>query len=296
METKQLNEFKLWTALVTPMKADGSVDYHSFGRTLKAQDEAQNGILILGSTGEALNIDEEERREIVRFTNKQKLNSPVMVGVGGVHLKSTLEWVDFCEKQNIDAYLMVTPLYAKPGRHGQTAWFQALLDRSSKPCMLYNVPGRCGASLHHDTVKDLIDHPKFWAIKEASGKTEEFARYVDDAKGKPVFSGDDALLPDYVPLGAAGLVSVASNPWPAQTHRYVELALDKKLTDVALWQEATNLMFVASNPIPAKYLMLKTGQIETPVLRAPLTDRDMVREQEVMEAHARIEKWYHCNK
>ncbi len=291
-----LNSFKLWTALVTPMKDDGTVDYHSFEKTLRAQDEAKNGILILGSTGEALNIDEEERREIVRFTKNLKLKNPIMVGIGGQHLESQLSWIDYCETQKVDAYLMVTPIYAKPGRHGQTAWFRALLDRASKPCMLYNVPSRSGTSLNFDTVSDLTTHKNFWAIKEASGKTQDFARYVEVSKGRPVYSGDDAMLPDFAPLGCRGLVSVASNPWPKETHRYVELALASKLADVKLWQDSTNLLFVASNPVPAKVLMHKVGQLETPILRAPLCDKDMVRMDEVLAAHKNIQSWYQKNK
>lgn len=286
-----IKNYTLWTALVTPMTENGKVDYQSLQNLVRAQEKARNGLLVLGSTGEALNLDEDEKKQILEFVISLRPSSPIMVGVGGINLNNTLEWLKYCEELPVDAYLMVTPLYAKPGAHGQYHWFKALMDAVKRPCMLYNVPGRTGGALNKDALSRLNGHPQFWALKEASGSTAEFASYVQAAPSAQVFSGDDAMLPQYAPLGAKGLVSVASNVWPEQTHRYTELSLNYTLKNDKLWAEASNSLFVASNPVPVKCLMAEVGQISTPILRAPLTHEDMVRMDEVLKSHQNILNW-----
>src|SRR3990167_2752445 len=125
---KDINSYQVWTAIVTPMSTDGSIDYDSFTTVLKEQEKADNAITILGSTGEALNIDEPERKEILDFALGLKLDVPLMVGVGGNNLKAQTDWVEYLNKLDFAAYLLVVPHYAKPGVHGQYGWFKALLD------------------------------------------------------------------------------------------------------------------------------------------------------------------------
>lgn len=292
-EIKFLNSTPLWTAVITPLNADQTVDLDSLERILRLQDEAGNGILILGSTGEALNLNLEERKNILNFTLNLGLKSPIMCGVGGINLSETCEWVSYLDGLDIHAYLLVTPLYAKPGDEGQYHWFKTLMDVSNKPVMLYNVPSRAGISLSIDAVKRLNGHRSFWAIKEASGSVEMFAKYVEAADGGRVYSGDDAMLPAFTPLGAKGLVSVASNPWPKETNQYVRDCLSGELseTDAQMWIEASNSMFVASNPVPAKWLMKEQGQIETATLRPPLSIKDMTKESIVKSANTKITNW-----
>lgn len=291
-----LNDYKLWTAVITPMTTSGEVHYDDLTKVLKAQDEAGNGLLILGSTGEALNLDMEESKKILEHSLSLGLSSPVMVGVGGVNLKETKKWLSYLETLKVDAYLLVTPLYAKPGTQGQYNWFKELMDLSTRPCMLYNVPGRTGVKMSFDAVAMLKDHKNLWAIKEASGSTEDFAKYVQAAPNARVYSGDDALLPDFAPLGCRGLVSVASNVWAKQTNKYVEMALNSSLKEKALWAECSNTLFLASNPIPVKALMAHDKQITTSVLREPLTDKDLASIHELVSSHSKINEWYNTVK
>ncbi|RZF20670.1 4-hydroxy-tetrahydrodipicolinate synthase [Halobacteriovorax vibrionivorans] len=288
-----LNSTPLWTAVITPLHEDQTVDLDSLERILRAQEEAGNGILILGSTGEALNLNLEERKNILNFTIDLDLKVPLMCGVGGINLNETCEWVSYLDGLDIDAYLLVTPLYAKPGDEGQYHWFKTLMDVSNKPVMLYNVPSRAGIGLSLEAVKRLNGHRAFWAIKEASGSVEMFAKYVEAANGGRVYSGDDAMLPAFTPLGAKGLVSVAANPWPAETNKYVRDCLNGELneSDAQMWIEASNTMFVCSNPVPAKWLMKEQGQIETAVLRPPLSLKDMTKESIVKSANDKIKNW-----
>lgn len=287
-----LDQFHLWTAVVTPLLDDGSLDFDSLTKIIKLQDEARNGLLILGSTGEALNLNLAQRKSIIEHVVKMKPTSPVMVGVGGNLLDEQKEWMSYLETLPVHAYLLVTPHYAKPGPKGQYEWFKALMDHSTRPCMLYNVPGRTAVAMSTDAVKRLSTHKNFWSIKEASGSVEKFKEYLAAAGGKAVFCGDDALMPEFAEAGSKGLVSVASNAWPKETHLYVDQCLDKKFKDKNLWTEASNSLFVCSNPVPVKRLMFEQGVIKTPKMVSPLSHEDMITAEPVLKAHASVVNWY----
>ncbi len=287
-----LSEFSLWTAVVTPVLETGAVDFDSLTKIIKAQDEAKNGLLILGSTAEALNLNLENRKKIIEHVVKMKPHSPIMVGVGGNLLEEQKEWITYLENLNVHAYLLVTPHYAKPGPQGQYEWFKSLMDHSTKPCMLYNVPGRTAVPMSTDAVKRLSTHKNFWAIKEASGSVEKFKEYLSAAGGKAVYCGDDALMPDFANAGSHGLVSVASNAWPKETHLYVEQCLNKKFTAKELWIEAANSLFVCSNPVPVKRLMFEQGVIKSPKMIAPLSQEDMISAAPVLKAQEMVTNWF----
>jgi 4-hydroxy-tetrahydrodipicolinate synthase len=142
-----INELKLWTALVTPMQADGSVDFVSLENIVRRQEAAGNGILLLGSTGEGLALDQEEKKSVVSFVSRMNPDVAVMAGVGGFNLKMQQQWIETCNHLNINAFLLVAPLYSKPRPVGMESWFRSLLDVSGKPCMLYNIPGRTGVKI-----------------------------------------------------------------------------------------------------------------------------------------------------
>ncbi|MGZ3789335.1 MAG: 4-hydroxy-tetrahydrodipicolinate synthase [Bacteriovorax sp.] len=295
---KDINSTPLWTAIVTPMNADSSVDYDSFEKILREQEAAGNGVVILGSTGEALNLNKDECKKILEFGLSLNLNVPVMTGIGGYNQKETLEYVRYLNSlSGLDAYLVVTPLYAKPGEHGQTEWFRAILDLAGHPCMLYNVPSRTGVKMNFSAVKNLKDHKNFWAIKEASGSVEDFKKYVEANPKARVYSGDDGMVPDFAPHGCVGLVSVASNAWPLETRAYVVKALEKKLSaaEAELWKKSCDTLFIAANPVPVKNLMHVQGKIKTNVLRAPLDHRDLADNAPVIEANKKIQSWYKEN-
>jgi 4-hydroxy-tetrahydrodipicolinate synthase len=290
-----LNQYKLWTAVVTPLNEQHQVDYETLTHIIKDQCEANNGLLILGSTGEALNITLDEKKKIVEHVIKLNPSSPIMVGVGGHQLQETMEWVNYLETQKIQAYLMVTPLYAKPGPIGQFQWFKSLMDVATKPVMLYNVPGRTAVALAPDAVSQLSHHKNFWAIKEASGSVEKFKEYLNAANGKAVYCGDDALMPEFALAGSAGLVSVASNSWPKETNLYVEKCLNKSFDDKTLWTEASNSLFIVSNPVPVKRLMFETGKLKTPFMFAPLSHEDLKDIRKLTEANENVKAWYKRN-
>jgi 4-hydroxy-tetrahydrodipicolinate synthase len=287
-----LANYSLWTAVVTPLLENSAVDFESLTRIIQEQDAAANGLLILGSTAEALNLNLETRKTIIEHVVKMKPTAPIMVGIGGNLLDEQKEWMTYLQGLNVHAYLLVTPHYAKPGPKGQFEWFKALMDHSTRPCMLYNVPGRTAIPMATEAVSRLNGHRNFWAIKEASGSVEKFKEYLAAAGGKQVFCGDDALMPDFANAGSAGLISVASNAWPRETHLYVEQCLKKTFDAKELWTKAANSLFVCSNPVPVKRLMFERGVIRSAKMMAPLSAEDMVSAGPVLTAHDAVTTWF----
>jgi len=288
----QLNNYPLWTALITPFKPGLSVDFDSLKNIIKEQDDAGNGHLVLGSTGEALNIDLETRKSIVEFVIGLSPKSPIMVGVGGHQLSDQVEWIKWLETKKIDAYLMVTPIYSKPGDEGQYLWFKTLMDKVSRPVMLYNVPSRAGKELSFSAVKKLASHKNYWGIKEASGSAKIMKKYLDASGGKPVYCGDDGLLFDFVQNGSCGLISVASNTWPSETHLYVKQCLNKTFDAKEMWAKAANSLFIASNPIPAKALLCHEKRIAHDTMMPPLYRGDLTNMNLLVQSTANIRSWY----
>ncbi|MCO4753346.1 MAG: 4-hydroxy-tetrahydrodipicolinate synthase [Bacteriovoracaceae bacterium] len=292
MSKFNLNDYPLWTALITPFNEDLSVDWDSLKSLIDEQVQAGNGLLILGSTGEALNIDLETRKEIIRFVKELSPAVPVMAGVGGHNLQEQINWLDWLETQDVDAYLMVVPIYAKPGVNGQYLWFKALMDKSTKPVMLYNVPGRTGKELEVQALGKLKDHKNFWALKEASGDVNKFKAYLEASGNASVYCGDDGLFPAFADAGSCGLVSVASNTWPGQTALYVRKSLDKSLEEIKMWEDAANSLFIASNPVPAKRVLKLEGRIKTDALMPPLSAMDLTDNDTIMESSTKINEWF----
>lgn len=276
------------------MNDNGQINFPNFKTLIERQNNAGNGVLILGSTGEGLALSIEEQKEVVRFVATIELNVPVMVGVPGYNLIQTQEWLAFCEEFDyIDSYLMPVPLYAKPGPEGQYQWFTALLNAVKKPCMLYNVPSRTGAKLSFETAKRLQSHKNFWALKEASGSIEDFKTFCSVLPEIEVFSGEDALIPAYVYYGCKGLVSVMSNVWPEATNLFVNRCLNFEQQGLnPTWDIAANSLFVASNPVPTKAILAAKGFINTPTLRAPLTAHDMTDMSVVLQADQLVTHWF----
>jgi 4-hydroxy-tetrahydrodipicolinate synthase len=288
-----ITETKLYTALVTPMKENGDLHLDDLASLIHRQDEAGNGVLILGSTGEGLALSLEDKKQVVKTAANLNIDVPLMVGVGGYNLRRQFEWIEYCHQFDIDSFLLVTPLYAKPGPRGQVKWFKALLDAADKDCMLYNVPSRTGMKMSPLVLAELADHPNLMAVKEASGSIDDYQQYRSVAGDIAFYSGDDGLLPFFAMAGCNGLVSVASNVWPAATNRYVEWALEGRGPELLpLWRECTDALFAGPNPVPVKVLLKEKGWIENATLHPPLTKEDAEDIEALKHADAKIQQWY----
>lgn len=288
-----LTETQLYTALITPMKQNGELHLDDLASLIHRQNDAGNGVLILGSTGEGLALSAEDKKKVVQTASSLNIDVPIMVGVGGFNLQDQLEWIEYCHQFDVDSFLLVTPLYAKPGPKGQVQWFKSLLDVAERSCMLYNVPSRTGTKMSPKVISELADHPNFAAVKEASGSIDDYQMYRKTARNVAFYSGDDGLLPFFAMAGCDGLVSVASNVWPEATHRYVEWCLAGRGPELLpLWQECTDVLFEAPNPVPAKVLLKEKDWISNATLLPPLTEDEVEEITPLKNADEKIRRWY----
>ncbi|EPP34710.1 dihydrodipicolinate synthase [Chlamydia ibidis] len=265
---------KLLTASVTPFLDDHKIDFVSFRRLLFSQEESGSAIVVLGSTGENMSLTNQERRSIVDFTFSLGLKVPIVIGVPGVSLYESIEWVRFCNDYPIDAFLLTCPIYMKPGITGQTLWFETLLDQVYSPGILYNIPSRAGTPLYPETVVSLADHPKFLGIKDSGGSLEMFVKYSQITPHLRLYCGDDSLWPTMARLGAYGLVSVCSNAWPVGTQYYVKSVQDHQFQKE--WQVICSWLAKTTNPIAIKAVLKYQKIITSSVVRIPLSVDDFV--------------------
>jgi len=286
------SDITVWTALVTPMLSDGAVDFPTLQILAKNQENAGNGIVLLGSTGEGLALTADEQFSVVESVCQLSLTTPIMVAVGGYNLAAQLAWIKRCNLLNIAAYLLATPMYAKPGAVGLTQWFYALFEQSDLPCMVYNVPSRSGVDIPLATMEAIQDHPNCWAMKEASGDLNTFLAYKKQCPEVALFSGEDAMMPYLAGAGVKGLVSVAGNVWPEATNHYVNLSLSGQHQGLfPVWQNAIEALFQVANPIPLKVLMQQKSMIKHASLRAPLTEQEIPKNHNLLMVDQTISQW-----
>ena len=265
------------TALLTPFKKDGSLDREAFAASVDRQIKAGIHFLVpLGTTGETPCLDASERIEVLKIARAHSAGRPVVAGGGANSLSATLENIKLLEPFNPDAFLIVVPYYNKPTQEGQYQYFKAVAAATSKPIVIYNVPGRTGVNMEAATTLRLArDVKNIVATKEASSKYSQISEVIKGApEGFSVLSGNDDETLSLMATGAQGLISVASNVAPALLVRLVEALLEDNMVEARrlhhLLSPLFKNLFIESTPIPGKYAMAHLGLMEN-VLRLPLT-------------------------
>ena len=282
----------VWTALITPLFDSGEIDFVSLRNLVLQQNSADNGILLLGSTGEGLALTAQEHLAIVEYVSAMPLQVPLMVAVGGYNINQQRAWIEKCNQLAINAYLLTSPIYAKPGPKGQTAWFSALLDAAKFPCMLYNVPSRTGGEIAISTLQAVQNHKNCWALKEASGDLNKLLAYRQNCPNVDIYSGEDAMMPYLAAADVKGLVSVCANVWPEATNRYVALALAKKTAGLfPLWHQAISALFQVTSPIAVKVLLAELKTISSANLRLPLCHDEISAQHGLQTINQQIQHW-----
>lgn len=279
-----MNELKgLGTALITPFKADKSVDYDALARLLDAQLTGfVDYIVVLGTTGEAATLTTDEKREVRQFiVNYVDGRLPLVLGVGGNNTAQVITDLEAMRNELIldfTAILSVCPYYNKPNQEGLFQHFCAVAEASPIPVILYNVPGRTGVNLLPETVMRIYEaHPdKILGIKEASGNIEQIKHLIALKNSLPfregagigflVISGDDGIACEVMEAGGAGLISVASNAFPEDFWHIVH---DKDAVLQARYAEMVRLLFAEGNPVGIKAVLAQKGIIQNH-LRLPL--------------------------
>jgi 4-hydroxy-tetrahydrodipicolinate synthase len=267
------------TAIITPFRADGSLDEAALRALVNWQIESGIDFLVAcGSTGEAATLDEEEWLTAVCIVAEAAAGR-VPVWAGCTH-NSTRALVRTAKRlrqiRGVDAVLSANPYYNKPSQEGQFEHFLALAQAVAPlPVVLYNVPGRTGINLDPETVVRLAAAaPNIQAIKEASGKLPQIAQLVHSLpRGFKVFSGDDNLALASIGVGAQGLISVASNEIPAEASRMIRAALNNNWAEARelerRWGRLFDANFWESNPAPVKTVLALMGRCADH-LRLPL--------------------------
>lgn len=265
------------TAIITPMCADGSVDYAAFERLIEWQiAEKIDAIVVCGTTGEASTLTDEEHREVMRFcVEKVAGRVPVIAGTGSNDTAYAIELTRYACEIGVDGILLVTPYYNKATQTGLVKSFTAVADISTKPIILYNVPSRTGCNILPETAAILAEHPNIVAIKEASGNISQIAELAALTRGKlDIYSGNDDQIVPILSLGGVGVISVLSNPMPRATseicHRFFRGDIAGSLELQLELLPLINALFCEVNPIPAKAAMAAMGYGENQ-LRLPLT-------------------------
>lgn len=264
------------TAMLTPFKKDGSVDYDAFAASVDRQIDAGIHFLVpLGTTGETPCLSVQERIEILKIAKAGSKGRPVLVGGGTNSLEATVESMRQLEPYGPDAFLIVVPYYNKPTQEGQYQYFKAVAAATGKPIVIYNVPGRTGCNMEAATTLRLArDVQNIVAVKEASGRYAQISEIIAGApEGFSVLSGNDDETLSLMATGAKGIVSVASNVAPVEMVKLAEALLSDNMPEARrlhhLLSPLFRNLFIESNPIPAKYAMARLGLMEN-TLRLPL--------------------------
>lgn len=260
----------LGIALVTPFKADKSIDFGALGRLVDFQIEAgADFLVVLGTTGETPTLSLDEQMQIRSFiVNRASRKIPLVLGLGG---NNTMDLVRRLQSENFtgfSAILSVVPFYNKPSQEGIYRHYAELAKASPLPLILYNVPGRTGVNMSAQTTLRLANEfTNIIGVKEASGN---FVQIEEIIKNKPqhfnVVSGDDGITYPLMTLGAKGVISVIGNAFPKEFGRMVRKCLKGDFKGALplhfQFTELFNLLFVDGNPAGVKCTLNALGMIE----------------------------------
>ncbi len=264
-------------AIITPMHADGSVDYASLSRLIEHHIESgTHGIVSVGTTGESATLTVDEHLAVIEHTVKAVAGRiQVIAGTGANSTQEAIHLTKHAERLGADAALLVVPYYNKPTQQGLYQHYRAIADAVPIPQILYNVPGRTVADMSNDIIVQLAEIDNIVACKDATGDLERGKALIDRCGDKlSILSGDDPTALELMRLGGRGDISVTANVAPELMSQMCEAALANDFVKAeSIDQKLRGLhesLFVESNPIPVKYAVAKMGYTAN-VLRLPLT-------------------------
>ncbi len=277
-------------ALVTPMRADGSVDYEAWDRLLDWHvAEGTDAIVVGGTTGESPTLEPGELGKLVRRARDRVGSAmPVIAGSGTNSTTKSIELSRAMAAAGAHALLAVTPYYNKPTQEGLVRHFSAIADAVDIPVLLYNVPGRTACDMACETIVYLSKHPRIAGVKEATGDLSRAESILAHAHpGFVLLSGDDPTAAELMKRGACGVISVSANVAPRAMHEMCAAALTGNHAQATAINERLMplhlAMFVESNPIPVKWAVSRLGLIG-PGIRLPLTPLSERLEDDVLVA------------
>ena len=277
---------EILTAMVTPFREDGSVDYDRFRElAVHLVDHGSDGLVVTGTTGESPTLTDDERFELYAAAVETVGDrATVIAGTGTYSTAHSMHLTARAHELGVHGFLIVTPYYNKPPARGIVEHFRAIADMSDRPIVVYNIPGRVVVNIQPETIAELAEIPTVSAVKQANDDLDQARRIVD--LGLSLYAGDDPLLYPFLGLGAAGGICVRSHiagpEMKEMVRRYragdVEGArrIDEALAP--LWE----LDSVAVNPIPIKTALALVGQdvggFRLPMVPATDDELDRIRD------------------
>jgi 4-hydroxy-tetrahydrodipicolinate synthase len=287
----------VYTAIITPFLSNGALDEEGLIQLIDRQISANiNGIVVLGTTGEAPTLTPQEKRRIIQLA-RERIRSPVqlLAGTGSYATSTTIEETKKAEEWGVDGALVVTPYYNKPTQEGLFLHYQALAKATSLPILIYNIQGRTGQNLQTSILKKLAEIPSIVAVKEAAGNMIQMMEVIEMAAQCPydfkVLSGDDNLTLPLMAIGGHGIISVVSNLVPELILELYHKCLANE------WDLARQLhylllplfrgAFIETNPIPIKTLLQFDGLPSGPC-RLPLSFLTAENEKKLRHLHETI--------
>lgn len=265
-------------AVVSPMKADGSLDFDSYRKLLDWHIESgTSAIVSVGTTGESPTVDVEEHCDLIETAVRHSDGRiPVIAGTGANSTREAIELTRRARDVGAVATLQVAPYYNKPSQEGMYRHFTTVADEGGLPVILYNVPGRTVADISNQTVLRLAGHPNIVGLKDATGDIGRgaslLARVPEDFA---VYSGNDDSALALMAVGGHGVISVTANVAPAQMAEMCRMALEGDFIAArAINRRLITLherLFCEPNPVPAKWALARMGRIASPAVRLPLS-------------------------
>lgn len=263
-------------ALVTPMNADGFVNYDVLADLIDFQIENKiDAIISCGTTGESATLSGEEHVNVIKFTIDHVAGRvPVIAGTGSNDTKYAVELSKEAESLGADGLLMVTPYYNKTSQRGLIAHFGMVADSVKTPIILYSVQSRTGVNIAPETALELSKYENIVAIKEASGNISQVAKIrALCGDNLDVYSGNDDQIVPLLSLGGKGVISVVANVAPEIAHNICQYYFDGKVRESMELQleylDLCNDVFIDVNPIPVKEALNMMGMNAGPC-RLPL--------------------------
>ena len=256
----------LYTALATPFSR-GTVDYGKLRDLVEFQIAGGvDGIVPVGTSGESPTLSMQEHakvvKEVVKTANGRCI---IMAGTGANSTEEAIHLTKEAKEIGADCSLQVTPYYNKPTQEGLYRHFSKVADDCGLPIVLYNVPGRAGVPIAANTIARLASNSNVVAVKEAGGSVERISEILSLCD-ITILSGDDSLTLPMMSVGAKGIISVASNVFPAELKEMVDLCLEGKFTEALpiprRFYKLFKDLFIETNPIPVKAAMAMRGMIE----------------------------------
>jgi 4-hydroxy-tetrahydrodipicolinate synthase len=278
------------TAVVTPFKADGSLDLDGF-RSLARHlvDNGSDGLVVTGTTGESPTLSDDERFALYEAAvDEVGDRATVIAGTGTYSTSHSVHLTERAHGLGVDGFLVVTPYYNKPPPRGIVEHFRAIAGVTDKPIVVYNIPGRVVLNLETDTIAELAGLENVTAVKQANSDLGQARRIVQ--LGLDLYAGDDDLILPFLELGGVGGVCVHTHVVGPQVKEMIRLyragdvegarALDERL------RPALAILKVAPNPIAIKAALNMLGH-EVGGLRLPLVEAT---EEEAAEIRSCLER------